>query len=93
MRLIDVVAQLHVLNDAETIYAKEPWSECCDAVVAPEDEGGALVPPQLQPIGFRYFLEVAIAKEVLHDWIESEPGAMGDGEACARLIHYAIHDA
>lgn len=93
MRLIDVVAQLHVLDDAETIYAKEPWSESCDAVVAPEDEGGALVPPQLQPIGFRYFLEVAIAREVLHDWIESERGSMTDSEACARLLHYAVHDA
>jgi hypothetical protein len=93
MTLLDIVAQLHVLDKTQTIYAKEPWNESSEAVVAPEDEGGALVPPRLQTNGFRYFIEVHIAKDFLHDWRESTSSTPSDREACARLIEYAVYDA
>ena len=72
---------------------EKPWSESCDAVVASEDESGALVPTNLHTNGFSYFLEVDIAKQFLQDWLAPTPRAPTDGESCARLIQYAVNDA
>ena len=93
MKLIDLVAQLPALDEMQTIYAKEPWNESCEAVIAPEDEGGARVPPVLQASGFSYFLEVDIAQQFLHDWFESTSISPSESESCARLIEYAVNDA
>jgi hypothetical protein len=41
----------------------------------------------------RYFLEVSIAREFLHDWL-GNPGAEPTlADKCARLITYAESDA
>jgi hypothetical protein len=93
MRLIDLIAQLHALDDAETIYAKEPWSEDCEAMTAPEDRSGALAPPALEMSGFKYFLEVFIAQQFVDDWRQSTGRTPSASELCARLIQYAVNDA
>jgi len=93
MRLIDLIAQLHALDDAETIYAKEPWSEDCEAMTSPEDESGTLAPPALEMRGFKYFLEVYIAQQHVEDWRQSVGRMPSASEVCARLIQYAINDA
>ena len=93
MTLLDIVAQLNDFDETQTIYAREPWNEGSEAVVAPEDESGTLVPPRLQANGFSYFIEVFIAKDFLHDWRESTSSTPSDREACARLIQYARYDA
>jgi hypothetical protein len=93
MRLIELIARLHALDDAETIYAKEPWSEDCEATTAPEGESGGLVPHDLEMSGFKYFLEVFIAQEFVDDWRQSTGRMPSDREVCARLIQYAVNDA
>ena len=82
MTLIEAVEQLPELNVESTIYAALPWTAGSETVVIPEPEAG--VPPS----GLKYFLEVAIAREVL----ESLANASSEYR-CSRLIAYAMNDA
>lgn len=44
--------------------------------------------------GTEYFLEVALAREVLEGWLLHNPGLPANHpKSVARIIHYATHDA
>lgn len=88
MTLLGVIGNLGGLDDADTIYAKVPWSSDSLAVVAREPaEGG--VPEEATGLGLAYFLEVSIAREVL----DGLPWLPTPETKCERIIHYAVHDA
>ena len=90
MKLIDVVGELASFDSESTIYASEPWSPDCDAIVAAES---AIPPVTLERLNMKYFLEVFIARDFLDDWTASAEKFPTLRESCARLIHYAIYDA
>lgn len=92
MTLLDAISTLDELEEADTIYLQEPWTEESIAMVAAEpDEGG--VPPEAKALGLSYFIEVAIARDFLDDWLSSLPSTATMSERCARLIQYAVNDA
>ena len=93
MKLIQIVGDLACFDtdDTEsTIYASEPWTTDCDAIVAPESK----VPPAvIERLNMKYFLEVFIARDFLDDCTASLEKPPTLQERCSRLIHYAIYDA
>ncbi len=92
MRLLDVITVLDDLDEASTIYLQEPWTEEAIAVVAVEPDGGGL-PPEAKAFDLKYFIEVSIAREFLHDWTRTLATSSSVSEQCERLIQYAINDA
>lgn len=66
MKLIDVVGELASFDSENTIYASEPWTRDCEAIVAPES---AMPPVTLERLKMKYFLEVLIARDFLEDSI------------------------
>lgn len=90
MKLIDVVGELASFDSQNTIYASEPWTPDCEAIVAPES---AMPPVTLERLKVKYFLEVFVARDFLDDWTASAYKSPTLRESCARLIHYPIYDA
>lgn len=83
---------LDTFDEGDTIYCREPWTRDAVALVAREPESGGL-PDEASRLGLRYFLEVAIAKEV-RDGLEENLGASPFHEKlCDRIVRYAIYDA
>jgi hypothetical protein len=85
LKLRDVVERIDGLDDELTIYAAAEWAPDSPVVVAKEPEAGGV---PAEAAGMRYFLEVAIAKEVLGGLIELDLE-----KKTLRLIQYAITDA
>lgn len=89
MNLAEALDQVEDLDDDLVIFAKEPWSLHTDAMVDLLDD--EFRPPQkIIDLGFSYFLEIAVAKEVL--------GVFGDRETTPEersslLMYYAENDA
>ncbi|MFD2052812.1 hypothetical protein ACFSQT_06720 [Mesorhizobium calcicola] len=92
MKLLDIVGRLSELDEADTIYVSEPWTENSDAMVAPQPEG-ALVPAEAAKEGLTYFLEIHIAIEVTEGWVASLKEKPSLSAVCERLIYYATYDA
>ena len=90
--LINAVKCCESLNQADTIYAKEPWTEQSMVLVAAEPPSGGL-PENVEDLGLQYFLEVSVANEFLTDWCQSLEREPTLEEKCRRLILYAINDA
>lgn len=90
--LADIAKRLSDLDDNDTIYALEPWTEGSEAIVAPEPESGGR-PPEAAEAGMKYFLEVSIANNFVEDWISSLDDEPSEAAVCQRLIQYAINDA
>jgi len=96
VKLLTLVERLAELDDEDTIYATEPWTEDSDAMVAPEDPGAVQpfgIPLEAAEAGMKYFLEVFIAREVVEDWIAALEEKPTSTAICQRLIEYAIDDA
>ena len=92
MTLLDAVRGIHELNQAATIYAREPWTAGSDALVEIEpDEGG--LPADVAAQGLSYFIEVSIGRDFLDDWAASMSSIPTLSERCKRLIQYVINDA
>lgn len=92
MKLIEAIRDLASLDEANTIYASEPWTPDSEVIVAPEPSSGGL-PEEAKRLGLKYFLEVFIARDFLGGWsanLHEEPTLQ---EKCARVIKYAITDA
>ena len=87
MKLFELVESLESASDLETIYAVQPWSWDCEAMMAEEPADGG-DPFAAAGSAMRYFLEVSIAKEVLGDC--PQPNTR---QKCDRLIKYALTDA
>lgn len=90
--LSEVVRTLAALDSELTIYAVPPWTCDATALVHREPDDGA-VPDEAKVLGAVYFLEVAIALEVLSEWRPFPDRAPTDQERCERVIRYAINDA
>lgn len=90
--LKEIVERLGEFDEEETIYAAEPWLADCRAVVVRESESGDL-PSGIKDSELKYFLEVAIAREFIQDWIASLKNAPSLSQICQRLIDYATNDA
>ena len=91
VKLIEIVGDLASFDGENTIYAFEPWTPDCDAIVtsAPESK----MPQSGERLQMKYFLEVFIARDFLDDWTASLENSPTLREKCARLIHYAVYDA
>lgn len=92
MTMADVISSLGSFDAEDTIYAALPWSEKSAALVAHELESGG-VPSEERAQGLEYFMEVFVARDFLEDWKSSLKMNPSREEICAKLIHYAIHDA
>jgi hypothetical protein len=94
VKLIKLVERLAELDDEDTIYACEPWTEDSDAMVAPDPEPDPNgTPLEAAEAGMKYFLEVFIAREVVEGWIASLDEKPTLAAICQRVIEYAINDA
>ena len=70
MKLIEIVGDLASFDNENTIYASEPWSADCEAIVAAARE--SKMPPDIvERRNMKYFLEVFIARDFLDDWTAS----------------------
>jgi hypothetical protein len=92
MTLLEAVESLDSLDDENTIYAAEPWTETSHAITVAEPNG-RFPAPQATNAGLRYFLEVSIARDFLDGWTMNVAQAPSLQEKCARLIKYATDDA
>jgi hypothetical protein len=96
MTLSDIVAELDHWPRQATIYAFGPddaWGPATPAIVAPASADDS-VPEQANEIGFRYFLEVDLAKavvDVARQWFG--PNNVSPAQAVAAVTHYAAQDA
>jgi hypothetical protein len=98
IRLADIIARLSEFDIGDTIYAREPWTEGSDAMVAtepqPEDwESGGQPPPEATAAGLTYFLEIDLAKALVEQLSASSSDEPSASDVCRELIHYAINDA
>jgi hypothetical protein len=89
MNLAEALNQVEDLDDDLVIFAKKPWSFHSDAIVGLLDDDFK-PPKKITDLGFSYFLEIAVAKEVL--------GVFGDRgttieERSSLLMYYAENDA
>jgi hypothetical protein len=72
-----------------SIFATRPMTPDSEAVLLREDFLESPTHP-----GFRYVLDVSIAREVLAVWSAWRGGARpSDEQAASAVIHYAQHDA
>jgi hypothetical protein len=92
MTLLALISTLDKLDEADTIYAAEPWTENSTAIAVPEPVVCGL-PAEAEKLGLKYFLEVFIAREFLADWMGNLDNEPTVHEKCARLIQYGIKDA
>jgi hypothetical protein len=84
------------LDADATIYAQgapESWTPDSDAGVGVEDVEAEVesLPPEAE--GRTYFLEVAVAKEVLAGWTSNLDHVPTLDETVERLIYYVRYDA
>jgi hypothetical protein len=90
MTLLDIVRNLEEIDSEQTIYARHPWSQACEAKLAVE---GSDQEKKLKAEGLIYFLEGFIAQEFIEDWGTTLKQPPSPDQACARLIDYATNDA
>ncbi len=64
MQLQHAIARLDEFDDEQIICAVKPWTATSEAVLTLPDQR-ARVPEEIEQAGFAYFLEVAVAKEVI----------------------------
>lgn len=72
-------------DDEMVIYMQKPWSLSSECLVVP-----SAVSERATDAGFDYFLEVAVALEVLEGYAERN---FSLDEQCERLLFYAENDA
>lgn len=88
--LLEIIEHIHELDDEDVIFAKPDWTEHSEARIfrlTPDHR----VPPEASALGFKYFLEVDVVRQVLEEFrnkFDASPLAK-----CHRVIHYAIFDA
>jgi len=89
MKLIEIVNDIGDLGDEDVIVAKPDWSINSEARVVRLTEDYR-VPKDAIDAGFRYFLEIPTARQVLE---EMEGATYSPEQKCLRLIEYAVYDA
>ncbi len=94
VKLIRLIERLAELDDEDTIFACEPWTEDSDAMVAPQDPTVQYgIPPEAAEAAMQYFLEVHIAREVVEGWLNNLDEKPTLTAICQIVIQYAIYDA
>jgi hypothetical protein len=89
MELKDAILSLSNLQDHTFIYVPEGDAEL--NATTPVMLAGYEVP---RPAGWRYFLEIPTAREVLEVWSSWRDNRVpSTDEACDAIIYYADHDA
>jgi hypothetical protein len=84
--LQEIIQRLADSDLGSTIYAVYPWQPSSNAVVArPRDDGR--IPDAAVAAGCRYFLEVHVALQLLHQFKYGQE--LTEAEQCARVIEYA----
>jgi hypothetical protein len=92
LTLAEAIKNLNDLDEGDTIYVMEPWTENSKAIVAPEPASGGL-PAEAAGLGLNYFLEVSVAREFLEDWTDTLSAEPSLQAKVRRLTQYAINDA
>jgi hypothetical protein len=88
-QLREIVAEIDRFDGGDTIYCRAPWTNEADALVATEPDGGGL-PEEAERLGFSYFLEIDIAKDLARNL--ADQGATSEA-ICTRIVAYAVNDA
>jgi hypothetical protein len=88
--LLETVRELASLDREGVICATEPFTQKSEVIIVTSSESGSV--KEMERPGFKYFLEVLIAQEIIEDWINSVAKKPTVQEQCERLIHYAIFD-
>ena len=89
MTLREIISDLDGTDNSMAICVADTadWAATSAAALFPADR----IP---KGIGFTYFLEVSVAKNVLRAWSFVRAGRKPDiSEACAAIIYYAQNDA
>ncbi len=86
--LEDAIRQLNQLDEELLICAQEPWSRSSEVRLVPSPDGR--IPADVAGAGYKYFLGVATANEVLEVFGARTPSI---GEMVDCLIYYAENDA
>jgi hypothetical protein len=87
MTLEDAVTQLEQFDEELMICARQPWTRSSEVVLVPSPEGR--IPQAVTDAGYAYFLEVAVAREVLE--VFKRTRSIGEKIDC--LLYYAENDA
>jgi hypothetical protein len=85
MTLLEAISAIDSLNEDDTIYAAEPWVGMSQVIISAD--------PQGLSFGFKYFLEVFVAREFLEGWLGNFTSEPNLADKCSRLIAYATNDA
>jgi hypothetical protein len=90
MTLIEAIQTAKDLPDDMTILATKPWS--CDSSIhlIPCEDLLSTHPHEIEGLTYHYFLEVDIFRDVVEGLLAINLPAE---HICARVIHYATHDA
>ena len=91
-RLVEAITLWDRWGRNQTLYLAEPWSAEAELIIVtalPDDTA----PVERDGATFSYFIEAAIARELLEDYIASLPEAPGARGLADRLVRYAADDA
>jgi hypothetical protein len=83
--LAEAIDHLYELDPELTICARRPWSPHADCLLVRPQEDGR-IPADIRRDGYEYFLEVAIALEIV------DP-SLSRADREARILHHAALDA
>lgn len=89
MTLGSILDSIEQLNADDVVFAEKPWRLDSRAEIGQLDQGFR-VPRSIRAAGLDYFLEVALAKEVLEVFGATPPAAR---ERIDLLMFYAENDA
>lgn len=88
--LIELIGQIDAMDAEDVIVAKPEWHRGSDArIVRLTDD--YRVPEETTQLGYRYFLEVDVIRQVLGEFHGRFDVTLE--EKCDRIIHYAVYDA
>jgi hypothetical protein len=88
--LLEIIDRIDEFDDEDVIFVRPDWGPRSDAEVFRLTEE-LKVPERPKELGLKYFLEVAIAREVLESFADQP--TVTSLEKCRRVIKYAIDDA
>lgn len=88
--LLELIARIDELDAEDVIFAKPDWTENAEARVFRLTEDHR-APPEATALGFKYFLEVDVARQVLDEFRDKVDASTL--AKCRRVIQYALYDA
>jgi hypothetical protein len=93
MVLVDAIDKLGTHDEEVLLCLRPPWSSASECIFVDAESGGG-VPAEIPSDGFRYFVDVGTAIEVLDVFSAQGRVPTSESEEKVRLLlHYAEHDA